>query len=155
VIFIRHFSFLEIAETPLLDCLFLVEIQVLLPTWKHPLKAKRIISHYGSTISCNWSWVKQFSLFKCLNHGYDGDNYIIFHSTRTINWDERWILALSYSNSNPPLIIRIPNRNCVTNMHIIYLPNTQRSQSLWMNIITSECKIEQKMMNPSMNHPFH
>ncbi len=40
-------------------------------------------------------------------------------------------------------------------LNIIYLPNTQQSQSLWMNITISECKIEQKMTTPSTNHPFH
>ncbi len=40
-------------------------------------------------------------------------------------------------------------------LNIISFPNTQHSQSLWMNITTSERKIEQKMTTPSTNHPFH
>jgi hypothetical protein len=67
---------------------------------------------------CRWSWAKKPLLFKLLNHGYDGDNYTILHSTNTIDWDQQWIFALSYSNLNLSIVIQILNRNYVTNMHI-------------------------------------
>jgi hypothetical protein len=109
---------LQIAKTLLLNAFLWQKYKFFLQHGNIPCMPKTIISHQSTSILCRWSWAKESSLLKLLNHKYDGDNYTNFHSTSTIDWDQQWILALSYSNLNPLIAVWILNRNCVTNMHI-------------------------------------